>query len=130
MYAFERWRNDRAGLPAGTQPDETVDGIPAAARYLFDIVPPASVDTNGMPVCRICIDQDGSPYLQFADIKYPDEWNTEFTILSRPDLEDDWSPADGKEYPKVHGVDASGRCDPGIPATVDRMFFKYRMNLH
>ncbi len=120
ITSFALWLKHKAGLPADTRPDEMVGGIPAAARYLFDIVPPASVDTNGMPVCQIFIDPEGSPYLQFAERKNPDEWNTVFTILASPDL-CDWS--DPAEYP----VDANGRCTPGFNPVPDHMFFKYRM---
>ena len=120
--SFARWLKYKAGLPAGTLPEEMVDGIPAAARYLFDIVPPASVDTNGMPVCRIYIDQNGSPYLQFAERKYPDEWNTKFTILGSPDVAD-WSDPDEYE------VEDDGSCVTGIDPAVGHMFFRYRMHL-
>ena len=118
---FERWLH-RAGLSAGTRPDETVDGIPAAARYLFDIVPPASVDTNGVPAFRILFAPDGSPYLQFAERKNPDVWGSVFTVLASPDA-GDWSDPD--EYP----VDDDGRCVPDFsPDPVpDHLFFRYRI---
>ena len=118
--SFERWLKYTAGLPASTRPEEIVNGIPAAARYLFDIVPPESVDTNGMPVCQIFIDEHGSPYLQFAERKHPDEWHTVFTILASPDLSD-WS------APVEYDVDGNGRCNTGISPDVDHMFFKYKM---
>jgi hypothetical protein len=125
--SFERWLKYRAGLPADTRPEEMVNGIPAGARYLFDIVPSQSVDTNGMPVCQIFIDPDGSPYLQFAERKYPDQWNTVFTVIASPDLAVEWDPSKRTDPLPEYAVDANGRCTPGFNPVPDHMFFKYRM---
>ena len=122
--SFARWLKYKAGLPAGTRPEEMVNGIPAVARYLFDILPDSTTNDDGDPVLRIHIAADGSPWLSFPAFKYPNELGARFFIVSSPEV-DVWT---GANVVVSDPIDMSeGVYDPGYDPVPEKMFFKYKI---
>ena len=128
-YAFEiagyaTWLQFRAGLPEDTPPEAMVNGIPAVARYLFDIPPDSMTNEDGDPVLRIHIAADGSPWLSFPARKNPNEHRAEFYVESSPDV-DDWT--DGNVVVSDEIDLDTGVYVPGYDPVPEKMFFRYRI---
>ena len=123
--SFERWARLRAGLTGNPKPEDVVNGIPLAARYIFDIYSMDAVLTEaGDPVMRVEFDENGEPYVQFAEHVYGTADEVTLEVLATPDVTD-W------DDPEVIPVDLDeGRAKPaylnGVPPA---MFFKWRMTI-
>jgi hypothetical protein len=104
----------RYSLPEGSSPTEVRNGIPLAARYLFDI-PPAET----APVCQIRIDGSGAPWLEFPKEKYLNDIRAAFWVLESPDLVN-WTVVGDLPVNLETGV-----FDPGYEQVPNHMFFRY-----
>jgi hypothetical protein len=124
INSFNEWVADR-NLPAGSTPDVVVNGIPLGARYVFGIDRMDAVLTDGNePVFRVEFDENGEPYVQFAEHVYGTADEVTLEVLATPDVTD-W------DDPEVIPVDLDeGRAKPaylnGVPPA---MFFKWRMTI-
>ena len=121
---LEQWN-----LAAGTDPLTVVNGIPLAARYLFDIVPMNRVtDADDNPVMDIKFEAQGNPYLKFPSLKRANDLGAVFTVIATPDLSD-WTIAPGKTWPREYNVDLSqGLCLPDLGTPLPpKMFFRWRL---
>ena len=126
IAGYATWLKFRAGLPEDTPPEAMVNGIPAVARYLFDIPPDSTTNEDGDPVLRIHIAADGSPWLSFPARKNPNEQGAVFYVESSPDV-DDWTEANVVVSPKID-LDA-GVYDPRYDPVPEKMFFRYRIKI-
>ena len=127
-YAFEiagyaNWLKFRAGLPEDTPPEAMVNGIPAVARYLFDIPPDSMTNEDGDPVLRIHIAADGSPWLSFPARKNPNEHRAQFFVESSPEV-DVWT---GENVVSTEIELDADVYVPGYDPVPEKMFFRYRI---
>ncbi|MBQ9430110.1 MAG: hypothetical protein IJU44_01015, partial [Kiritimatiellae bacterium] len=123
--SFERWAKYKAGLSGNANPLEVVNGIPLIVRYVFDISALDSVLTeNNEPVMRVEFDENGEPYVQFAQHVYGDESEVTLEVLATPDITD-WSD------PEVIPVDLDvGIAKPDVSSGVPpAMFFRWRLEV-
>ena len=112
---------DDCYLPLVTKPDADVNGIPAAARYVFGIDPQTGPAELAEPLIDIGLGADGKPY-----VKLPALANTEgatVTVLATEDLSD-WSKA--ARYPVNP---ATGICVPDLDPVPPRLFFKWSITI-
>ncbi len=123
INSFNEWVADR-NLPAGSKPDDIVGGLELGARYVFGIDRmDAVLNAANEPVFRVEFDENGKPYVQFAEI-VRDADLVSLVVLASEDVRD-W------DDPAVVPVDfADGTAEPsfpqGVPAT---MFFKWRITI-
>ena len=120
------WLVFSAGLPKDTPPEEMVNGIPAVARYLFDILPDSMTNDEGDPVLQIHFAADGSPWLSFPTVKNPNQLGARFHIVSSPEVSD-WSDATAVVSPEIDM--SEGVYAPDFDPVPEKMFFKYRIVL-
>ena len=125
--AYGLWLKD-AGIAYEPEPDELVNGIPAAARYVFGIDPNIGPADLSEPLIDVKFDANGNPY-----VKLPPLANTEgatVTVLATENLYD-WSQAtlvpmrlyvDGSFRPVAYGNDPDYVYPP-------KMFFRYRITV-
>jgi hypothetical protein len=121
---FAEWVADR-NLPAGSKPDDIVGGLELGARYVFGIDRmDAVLNAANEPVFRVEFDENGKPYVQFAEI-VRDADLVSLVVLASEDV-GDWT------APAVVDVDlADGTAEPSFPqgAVPDALFFKWRLRL-
>ena len=133
--SFARWARLRAGLTGDPKPEDVVNGIPLAARYVFDIyLMDAVLTEKGEPVMDIRFDAAGEPYVQFAEHVYGDEPEVRLYVVASTDLAvlADLDPADLAELEEMGVVEIisvkldEGKALPdhsaGVPPT---RFFRY-----
>ena len=124
IRSFADWVADR-NLPSGSRPEEVVNGIPLAARYVFGIDSMDDIlNADGEPVFRVAFDGNGEPFVQFAEHVRGTDQEVRLDVLATTDVAD-WAD------PQVVPVDldvgvAKPDCSEGVPAT---MFFKWRITI-
>jgi hypothetical protein len=85
--SFARWARLRAGLTGDPKPEDVVNGIPLAARYVFDIyLMDAVLTEKGEPVFRVAFNDDDEPYVQFAKHVYGTEDEVRLYVVASTDL--------------------------------------------
>lgn len=123
INSFGDWVADR-NLPPGSTPDVVVNGIPLGARYVFGIDSmDAVLSAGGEPVCCVKFDENGKPYVKFAEHVNGTDGEVKLWVLATDDLLD-WS---GAEWIQV-GLD-DGLYVPDVDPVPDAMFFKWRIDL-
>ena len=126
--AFQLWL-EACDLPEDTDPLEDVNGVPAAARYVYGIEPmDSTTNSEGHPLVSFCLGADGTPVFELAPKQRPDDFGLVFSTLWSRSLSP-WETVGEIRFSADNDGD-DALCHPPVNANDEPcMFFKSRIDI-